>query len=217
PTVPELYESFPSRITFSWVTPLILHGFKKPLTEDDCWQLQISERVTNVVHQASVSNKRLQKFLNHDEIDEFAVARVSIDIDGNVVKIVDGSFRWSNFIDDPLILKNINLKIRQGSLVALVGSVGSGKSSILAALLGEMTKVDGQVSISGNIAYVPQTAWIMNATLQQNILFGRDLKQMLYDQVIEVCALEQDLNILPQQDQTEIGEKVIITTFICDY
>jgi ABC-type transport system involved in cytochrome bd biosynthesis fused ATPase/permease subunit len=88
---------------------------------------------------------------------------------------------------------SINLQIYQGSLVALVGMVGSGKSSILAALLGEMIKVNGRVSISGKIAYVPQTAWIMNTTLKENILFGRDFDKKLYDQVIEACALKQDL------------------------
>ncbi len=90
-------------------------------------------------------------------------------------------------------ISSINLQIYQGSLVALVGMVGSGKSSILAALLGEMIKVNGRVSISGKIAYVPQTAWIMNTTLKENILFGRDFDKKLYDQVIEACALKQDL------------------------
>jgi ABC-type transport system involved in cytochrome bd biosynthesis fused ATPase/permease subunit len=71
--------------------------------------------------------------------------------------------------------------------------VGSGKSSILAALLGEMNKVHGHVNICGNIAYVPQTAWIMNTTLKENILFGRSFDKKLYDQVVEACALKQDL------------------------
>ena len=120
---------------------------------------------------------------------------------------------------------SINLKVRQGSLTAFVGTVGSGKSSILAALLGEMNKVDGEVHINGTIAYVPQTAWILNATLKQNILFGRDYNESLYRQVIDACALKADfgrnhfdkmdvwikslvLDILPQGDETEIGEKV---------
>jgi ABC-type transport system involved in cytochrome bd biosynthesis fused ATPase/permease subunit len=123
------------------------------------------------------------------------------------VKIENGSFRWSNLSDDPLVLKksvnanyfpyiifsfSINLQIRQGSLVALVGMVGSGKTSILSALLGEMSKVQGHVSICGKIAYVPQTAWIMNTTLKENILFGQEFDQNIYDRVIEACALKQD-------------------------
>ena len=71
--------------------------------------------------------------------------------------------------------------------------VGSGKSSILAALLGEMNKVRGRVSVNGNIAYVPQTAWIMNVTLRENILFGRDFDKNFYNRIIEACALREDL------------------------
>ena len=85
------------------------------------------------------------------------------------------------------------MQIRQGSLVALVGSVGSGKSSILSALLGEMNKTNGRVSMSGKISYVPQTAWIMNTTLRENIIFGKDFDKKFYNQVIEACALRQDL------------------------
>ncbi len=66
----------------------------------------------------------------------------------------------------------------------------------MAALLGEMNKVDGLVSVGGKIAYVPQTAWIMNTTLKENILFGRDFDKNLYDRVIEACALKQDLGKL---------------------
>lgn len=73
-----------------------------------------------------------------------------------------------------------------------MGPVGAGKSSILAAILGEMTKVTGEVHVHGSIAYVPQTAWILNATLKQNILFGKNFDDALYNQVIEACALKAD-------------------------
>ncbi|CAF5211550.1 unnamed protein product, partial [Rotaria magnacalcarata] len=124
---------------------------------------------------------------------------------------------------------SINLKVRQGSLVAIVGSVSAGKSSILAALLGEMCKIDGQVTISGTIAYVPQTAWILNATLKQNILFGKDYDEKLYNEIIDACELRSDFGMikftslalfllitvvwilehLPERDEIEIGEKGI--------
>lgn len=71
--------------------------------------------------------------------------------------------------------------------------VASGKSSILAALLGEMNKIHGRVIICGNVAYVPQKAWIINTTLRENILFGRDFDKNLYNRIIEACALKQDL------------------------
>jgi len=91
-----------------------------------------------------------------------------------------------------LVSYSINVQISQGSLVALVGMVGSGKTSILSALLGEMNKIEGRVCVSGKIAYVPQTAWIMNTTLKENILFGQDFNKQFYDRVIDACALKQD-------------------------
>lgn len=87
---------------------------------------------------------------------------------------------------------SINLQIEQGTLVALVGTVGSGKSSLLSALLGEMSKITGEVNVCGRIAYVPQTSWILNATLKENILFGKEFDQDLYERVIDACALKPD-------------------------
>jgi ATP-binding cassette subfamily C (CFTR/MRP) protein 1 len=107
------------------------------------------------------------------------------------------------------VLKNINLQVEKGKCVAVVGTVGSGKSSLLCALLGEMDKISGRTNTVGKIAYVPQQAWIQNATLQDNILFGRPMDRRRYDQVIQACALKPDLEILPGGDQTEIGEKGI--------
>ncbi|XP_035829877.1 multidrug resistance-associated protein 1 [Aplysia californica] len=103
----------------------------------------------------------------------------------------------------------INLEVKPGSLVAVVGSVGSGKSSLLSAIMGEMNKVSGSVTVKSSMAYVPQEAWIQNATLRDNILFTSDYKPALYDKVVEACALKSDLEILPGGDQTEIGEKGI--------
>jgi energy-coupling factor transporter ATP-binding protein EcfA2 len=74
--------------------------------------------------------------------------------------------------------------VSDGSLVAVVGTVGSGKSSLLSALLGDMIRVEGEANIKGKVAYVPQQAWMQNATLKNNILFGREYKQDLYEKVI---------------------------------
>lgn len=77
-----------------------------------------------------------------------------------------------------------------------MGQVGAGKTSLLSAILGEMNKTSGSVRINGSVAYVPQTAWIFNATLRQNILFGKEFEQKLYEQVIEACALKADFGSL---------------------
>ena len=103
---------------------------------------------------------------------------------------------------------SINLEVPQGNLVAVVGEVGSGKSSLLSALLGDMLKVEGTVNVCGSRAFVPQQAWIQNLTLKDNVLFGNTLNEEKYREVIGACALEKDLEMLPGGDQTEIGERV---------
>lgn len=119
--------------------------------------------------------------------------------------IEGGSFSWG----ENAILKDININIKKGTLTAVVGTVGSGKSSLISAFLGEMDKLSGKVNNYGSVAYVSQQAWIQNATLKDNILFGQPLNTELYEKVIEACALKPDLEILPGGDMTEIGEKGI--------
>lgn len=101
------------------------------------------------------------------------------------------------------------MKVKREHLVAVVGSVGSGKSSLLSAYLGEMDKLKGRVNTNGSIAYVSQQAWIQNATLRDNITFGKAFDQKMYDRVVFACALKPDIEMLPGGDQTEIGEKGI--------
>ena len=90
-----------------------------------------------------------------------------------------------------------------------MGHVGSGKSSLISAMLGEMNVVSGKINTNGKIAYVPQQAWMQNETLKNNITFGKKYNDNLYKKVIESCALIPDLQILQGGDQTEIGEKGI--------
>lgn len=110
---------------------------------------------------------------------------------------------------EPFKLCNMNFSIGRNELVAVIGSVGSGKSSLLAALAGDMRRTRGQVTIGANRAFCPQYAWIQNATVRDNILFGKDMDRNWYKRVIEACALQPDLDMLPQGDATEIGERGI--------
>uniref|UniRef100_A0A8C0F438 Uncharacterized protein n=1 Tax=Bubo bubo TaxID=30461 RepID=A0A8C0F438_BUBBB len=118
------------------------------------------------------------------------------------------TFAWEQD-SNPSCLCSVTLDIAPGSLVAVVGAVGSGKSSLVSAMLGEMENIKGHINIQGSLAYVPQQAWIQNATLKDNILFGSELDEARYQQVIKACALLPDLELLPAGDQTEIGEKGI--------
>uniref|UniRef100_A0A8C8HV47 ATP-binding cassette, sub-family C (CFTR/MRP), member 2 n=1 Tax=Oncorhynchus tshawytscha TaxID=74940 RepID=A0A8C8HV47_ONCTS len=99
--------------------------------------------------------------------------------------------------------------IQPGKLVAVVGVVGSGKSSLISAMLGEMHSSKGFINVQGSVAFVPQQAWIQNATLRDNILFGYPLEDSRFQATLEACALGPDLELLPGGDQTEIGEKGI--------
>jgi ATP-binding cassette, subfamily C (CFTR/MRP), member 1 len=107
------------------------------------------------------------------------------------------------------VLTGIDMEVRAGELCMVCGPVGSGKSSLLGALLGETKRDGGSVRLSGRVAYAAQQPWIMNATLRDNILFGAPWSEERYARVVEVCALRQDLDVLPAGDKTEIGEKGI--------
>ncbi|CAG8573111.1 6233_t:CDS:10, partial [Cetraspora pellucida] len=121
----------------------------------------------------------------------------------------DDDVEHSPILTPQLRLSDINLTISHGKLVAIVGSVGSGKSSLLSALVGEMKKIGGEIIFGGTVGYCPQTAWIQNSTLRENITFGLPFDEEKYQRVIKDCCLEPDLAILPAGDMTEIGEKGI--------
>ncbi|XP_043498531.1 multidrug resistance-associated protein 1 isoform X5 [Polistes fuscatus] len=162
--------------------------------------------IGNIV-QAYVSIKRINKFMNTEELDPNNVQHDPSELHPLIIE--NGNFTWDMENNDKPILKNINMTIEQGQLVAVVGSVGSGKSSLISAFLGEMDKLNGRVNTKGSVAYVSQQAWIQNATLQDNVLFGKPLNKALYNRVIDACMLGPDLEMLPAGDQTEIGEKGI--------
>uniref|UniRef100_A0A3Q1HY50 ATP binding cassette subfamily C member 2 n=1 Tax=Acanthochromis polyacanthus TaxID=80966 RepID=A0A3Q1HY50_9TELE len=150
--------------------------------------------------QTGVSRKRIEKFLSGEDLQTDAVRHDPSF--SSAVTISDGSFAWEKEAD-------VSLDIKPGRLVAVVGAVGSGKSSLMSALLGEMHNTKGFVNILGSLAFVPQQAWIQNATLKDNILFGSPDEGKKFQKVIDACALTPDLELLPGGIQTEIGEKGI--------
>ena len=166
-----------------------------------------------------MSIQRINEYLNASEIDPENINHFQLDlptfkrsnspdVSRPVVKVKDGAFSW--LPEDPIpTLQNINFEIKQGQLVALVGGVGSGKSSLMSALLGEMDKLRGTVEIRNKIAFVPQEAWIRNATIRENIILNKVFDEKKYKAVLETCALGLDLAIFEFGDQTEIGEKGI--------
>ncbi|KAI4719614.1 ABC multidrug transporter-like protein [Aureobasidium sp. EXF-10727] len=121
----------------------------------------------------------------------------------------DSSTTLAEDSEHPFEIKGLNISIARDELVAVIGSVGSGKTSILAALGGEMRRTSGEVTFGASRSYCPQYAWIQNATVKENITFGKPFDQDWYDAVVDACALRPDLDMLPNGDLTEIGERGI--------
>jgi ABC-type multidrug transport system fused ATPase/permease subunit len=107
----------------------------------------------------------------------------------------------------PPVLQSINLTVNQGDLVFLLGQVGSGKTALLHTILGEMVLANGRVEVTGSLSYQAQSAFILNATVKENILFGSPYDADRYLSVVRGCALVPDLQTLPSGDTTEIGER----------
>ncbi|MCE3214721.1 Multidrug resistance-associated protein 4 [Datura stramonium] len=160
------------------------------------------------VSQAMVSLGRLDGYMTSRELDHNVVEREEGCSGRIAVEVKDGIFSWEDD-GDQIVLKDINVEIQKGELAAIVGMVGSGKSSLLASILGELHKLSGEVRVCGSTAYVAQTSWIQNASIQENILFGSPMNNKRYRDVLRVCSLEKDLEILEHGDQTEIGERGI--------
>ncbi|RYR13165.1 hypothetical protein Ahy_B04g070294 isoform B [Arachis hypogaea] len=152
--------------------------------------------------------RRLDEFMMSKERDENAVQRDDKCESDIAVEMKDAKFSWDDEEGNEA-LKVEELEIRRGDHAAVVGTVGSGKSSLLASVLGEMYKISGKVRVCGTVAYVAQTSWIQNATIQENILFGLPMNQKKYKEVIRVCCLDKDLEMMEHGDQTEIGERGI--------
>ena len=160
--------------------------------------------------EAYVSIKRLTAFLSANELQSDAVERDTnpgeLQDGDELVSVIGGEFAWNSSQTEPTLV-NVNLSVKKGELVAVVGRVGSGKSSLLSAILGEMTRKKGHVKLRGNVAYVSQNPWLQGATVRENIVFGHRFNQKFYDAVLDACAIRPDLAVLVDGDETEIGEK----------
>ncbi|PON77820.1 ATP-binding cassette containing protein [Parasponia andersonii] len=106
-----------------------------------------------------------------------------------------------------LVLNNVSLGLQRGSFIVVIGEVGSGKSSLLNSILGEMRLVHGSIQSSGSMAYVPQVPWILSGTIRDNILFGKDYDWKRYSDTLRVCALDVDISLMDGGDMAYIGEK----------
>ncbi|POM58828.1 Multidrug resistance protein ABC Superfamily [Phytophthora palmivora] len=161
---------------------------------------------SNAVAEAFISSKRLSGFL---AAEETIMSSPQTDHDRSPLISIEGAdFQWNKDALTPT-LSNVNLMLQPGMLTVVVGPVGSGKSSLVNAILGEMHEVCGTRTVHGRIAYASQQAWIQNQTIRDNILFGEQYDEIHYQHVIKACQLVPDFETLEQGDQTEIGERGI--------
>lgn len=142
------------------------------------------------------------------------ISRLSLDLglrlnDDEVLSVTEARFGWTK--SDKCILTVDRLSIPKGKLTLVVGKNGSGKSTLIAALLGEMYKVSGNLTWDkyASIAFVSQNPWLQNATIKDNILFGEAYRPKRYGKVLEACSLHPDIDLMPSKDLTEIGERGI--------
>ncbi|GLT57463.1 hypothetical protein SLA2020_304330 [Shorea laevis] len=162
----------------------------------------------SMIVQTKVSLGRIASFLRLDDLKLDVIERLPRGSSDTAIEIIDGNFSWD--LSTPSVtLKDINLKVHHGVRVAVCGTVGSGKSSLLSCILGEIPKISGTLKLCGTKAYVAQSPWIQSGKIEENILFGKEMDRERYEMVLEACSLKKDLEILSFGDQTVIGERGI--------
>ncbi|KAL2038443.1 hypothetical protein N7G274_008782 [Stereocaulon virgatum] len=194
---------------------------------------QLADMIAHV-QESKVSVDRVEEFLNEDETEKYEqLSHGSFDEAGEpIIGFEKATLTWggkdARGLDGQTAFRMIDIDLRflVGQLNIIVGPTGSGKTSLLMALLGEMTLIEGLVYLPGgqsredirkdpetgfteSVAYCAQQAWLVNDTIKQNIVFAAQLNEMRYTAVITACALERDLEILDQGDSTLVGEKGI--------
>lgn len=171
----------------------------------------------NSLADGKISLARISKYLNAQEIQNYVFKESNINT-SVAIEISNGIFSWKNqpkkTTNEPInnmqnSLHNISMSIKQGQLIGVVGSVGSGKSMLLSSMLGELSLINGSVKVNGRVAYVPQNAWIPNNSLKEVILFGKEYNKIKYDEAIQSSGLRKDISALEYGDETEIGERGI--------
>ncbi|KAI9102353.1 hypothetical protein K1719_023555 [Acacia pycnantha] len=162
----------------------------------------------SIIAQTKVSLDRIASFLQLDDLQSDVIDKLRRGSSNTAIKVVNGNFSW-DLSSSNTTLKCINLTVAQGMRVAVCGTVGSGKSSLLSCILGEVPKISGTIRVCGSKAFVAQFPWIQSGKIEDNILFGKEMDRERYENVLEACSLKKDLEILPFGDQTIIGERGI--------
>ncbi|KAI5953221.1 hypothetical protein KGF54_002592 [Candida jiufengensis] len=165
--------------------------------------LQLPDALVAMI-EARISFKRLTDYFLMEENNSKVIHRSDKSNDAVVIK--DATFNWDK---ETIALHDINIKAERNQLTCIVGKVASGKTALIKSILGDIPMTKGSVEVNGSIAYCAQQPWIQNATVKENILFGHKFDEKFYIKVIKSCQLSPDLKILPDGDETVVGEKGI--------
>jgi ABC-type multidrug transport system fused ATPase/permease subunit len=165
--------------------------------------------ITSIV-EASVAIGRLTDFLTAEELqpESVIIGPAPQQMGEETILIRDGTFSWNRH-ESKEVLKDIDFTAYKGELSCVVGRVGSGKSSFLQSILGDLWKIKGSAEVRGTVAYASQQTWILNATVKENIVFGYKYDSEFYEKTIKACALLDDFAQLPDGDETVVGERGI--------
>lgn len=153
-----------------------------------------------------VSVQRIQEFLLLDENIKNNVELQHEDKPDPIVDVQDLLCYWDKTLDSPS-LQNVSFTLRSNQLVAVIGPVGAGKSSLLSSILGELPASKGRLQVRGQLTYAAQQPWVFPGTIRSNILFGKEMNMHKYEKVLRACALKRDMELLPDGDRTLIGDR----------
>ncbi|KAM4537947.1 ATP-binding cassette sub-family C member 4-like isoform 2-T2 [Fundulus diaphanus] len=153
-----------------------------------------------------VSIHRIKNFLMLEEVERKTFGLQLEEMKEKSIEIEKLTCYWDKSLDSPS-LQNISVAVKANQLLAVIGPVGAGKSSLLSAILGELPHDMGVLSVKGQLTYASQQPWVFPGTIRSNILFGREMNRKKYERVLRACALKKDLELLPDGDLTLIGDR----------
>lgn len=158
------------------------------------------------VSESAISIRRIKKFLLLDELVKNHLPLSQEEKKEPSVEMQDLICYWDKTLDAPT-LQNVCFTVKPGQLLAVIGPVGAGKSSLLSTVLGELPAEKGVIKVKGELTYASQQPWVFPGTIRSNILFGKELQPQRYERVLRACALKRDMELLPDGDLTVIGDR----------
>lgn len=197
-----LIQSKPLTSDIVFTSLAVFNMLKSPLSQ--------LPNLVSTITEGAISLYRCVEIFTAEELqpDAVTIEEKPASPSGGLVIVKDAAFTTGSSESKELI-SIPDFLCHQTEFCCIIGSVGCGKSSFLGGILGQLHKTKGTVKVSGTVAYVPQTPWIMNGSIKENILFGSAWNSVLYEKTLNACALRPDLKALPEGDATEVGERGI--------